>query len=897
MHVNCTDLTVSQFLFYAGSLVPHYCMRCLNSIFSFSGVETLDQIDPELITCKAVQSLNLDAEPYISLKTFEKIAKNLNVNDFTIVHCNVRSLTKNLNKMEDVINTISHLPDLIAISETKLSDSSNVNQVWLSGYDFVNSNSDTSAGGVGLYIKSCLKYVVRPELQFKVNGCENIWVELISTRPNAKNIVIAVIYRHPFNKICDFINELESSLIRVSEKEVNFYCIGDINIDLNNFTKKTYDYQNLMNSYGLTNLITNPTRVTNSSATLLDHFLTSDDTSEFKSFILTCDVSDHFVLFVAAKNIKFPQTWPHKKLRKSLCNNWDDFFLDVESNMKSIHASLTPQTDVNMSFHLLMTTLTGILNQHQPYYNLSKKQRKLKAHPWITNGILTSIKTRDKLFRKLCKINFSDVTLHTRYKKYRNFLTHVKELSKKLHYQNELSCNSGNSTKIWNTINHILGKKKCRTNKMQLIEVDGKRFESPHQITEIMNTYFSEVGSNLAKQVHTTKITYKHFMKNRISNSMVLEDTCPEEILIISSLDSNKATGPYDIPIKTFKSINLLISPILSEITNQCFKTGTFPNLLKLAKVIPLHKGGKVTQPNNYRPISLLCVISKIIERVILHRLKKFCNKYNVITENQFGFREGYSTSLAVASVYENMLCNLEKGLTACNVFIDLRKAFDSIDHKILLSKLEYYGIRGKVLQLPQSYLSNRLQFVEVNGHTSRNQTVQFGVPQGSVLGPFLFLLYINDFQNASEFKIAQFADDTLSYLSIKNFLGFEKRVNKSLDQISQWINSNKLTINLNKLKFMLVRPSVITDIQMLTFVLKIQNQNLERVMEYKYLGVIFDEKLNWKPHISHLTNRLSKVAGIFYKLRKIVKYTHSSILCIGAVTLNIWYTVMGSSL
>ena len=131
-----------------------------------------------------------------------------------------------------------------------------------------------------------------------------------------------------------------------------------------------------MNSYGLTSLITNPTQVTNSSAILLDHFFITNDTSKLKSFILTCDLSDHFVLLVAAKNIKFPQIWPHKKIRKSQCNHWDDFFLDVESNMKSIRASLTPPTDVNISLHLLMTSLTGILNQHQPYYNLFKKQRK-----------------------------------------------------------------------------------------------------------------------------------------------------------------------------------------------------------------------------------------------------------------------------------------------------------------------------------------------------------------------------------------------------------------------------------------------------------------------------------------------------------------------------------------
>ena len=195
-------------------------------------------------------------------------------------------------------------------------------------------------------------------------------------------------------------------------------------------------------------------------------------------------------------------------------------------------------------------------------------------------------------------------------------------------------------------------------------------------------------------------------MKNKISKSIVLVDTDPEEVSsIILSLDYKKSDGPDEIPIKVIKLLNGLINPTLSNIINQCFQIGIFPDAIKLTKVIPLYKSGDKTNPLNYRPISILSVILKIVEKAILNGLKKFCDKYNIINEQQFGFREGYSTSLAIASVYQNLLSALDNGLTTCNVSIDLKKAFDSVDHDILTGSPIFRIFR--ILRILRTQLQN----------------------------------------------------------------------------------------------------------------------------------------------------------------------------------------------
>ena len=215
-------------------------------------------------------------------------------------------------------------------------------------------------------------------------------------------------------------------------------------------------------------------------------------------------------------------------------------------------------------------------------------------------------------------------------------------------------------------------------------------------------------------------------------------------------------TGTYII-----KKTEELIAPILVRLFNKCMDNGAFSDALKIASIIPLYKGGPKTIPTNYRPISLLPLFAKIFEKIIKRRLISHLDENNAIIDNQFGFRKSYSTELAVMDIHNTLLRNLDNNKLTCTIFLDLAKAFDSVNHSILIKKLERYGIRDKALQLLISYLSNRRHLTKLNGIASELKLLEIGVPQGSVLGPLLFLLFINDLPSVTNFNVKLFADDT----------------------------------------------------------------------------------------------------------------------------------------
>ena len=219
-----------------------------------------------------------------------------------------------------------------------------------------------------------------------------------------------------------------------------------------------------------------------------------------------------------------------------------------------------------------------------------------------------------------------------------------------------------------------------------------------------------------------------------------------------------------------------------------------------------MHKGGEKSNPTNYRPISLLPQFGKLLEKIIKERLTTFLNENDIITKHQFGFRESHSTELAITSIHDDLLENLDNNSITCTIFLDLAKAFDSVDHEILLRKLEKYGIRGVALKLMTSYLENRQHKTKCNEVESVLKILGIGVPQGSVLGPLLFLLFINDLPNVSKFMVKLFADDTLLAMSGNDIRTLEKNANIEMKKISKWFSNNKLTLNVDKSKFMLVR-------------------------------------------------------------------------------------------
>ena len=273
----------------------------------------------------------------------------------------------------------------------------------------------------------------------------------------------------------------------------------------------------------------------------------------------------------------------------------------------------------------------------------------------------------------------------------------------------------------------------------------------------------------------------------------------------MNSFEHKKSSGYDLISNRILKLTNSTIAPYLETLFNCCIYHGIFPDVFKIAQVIPLYKGGGKDDCNNYRPISLLPAIGKLLEKLLAVRLSSHLHNHNILSKHQFGFRENFSTELAVTDIYEKLLHNLDTGLHSCTIFLDLAKAFDSVNHSILLKKLEKYGIRGLALKLFESYLTNRSQFVKLNGVASSLMQILYGVPQGSILDPLLFLIFINDLPEATSLYVKLFADDTFLCAQSKDFSSLETEVNKELDKVADWLLSNKLTLNIKKSKHMLI--------------------------------------------------------------------------------------------
>ena len=396
------------------------------------------------------------------------------------------------------------------------------------------------------------------------------------------------------------------------------------------------------------------------------------------------------------------------------------------------------------------------------------------------------------------------------------------------------------------------------------------------EISNIINKFFAEVGPNLASGIPVTDESVTNYLGQPVNNTFSFFPVIANDILDeINLLPNNKASGLYSCPVKLLKLGGKLISEPLSLIFNKSIETGIYPNKLKIAKIIPIHKSDDETNPENYRPISLLSIFNRLFEKIMYNRLIKFIDKYDLLYDSQYGFRAKHSTQQAIIDITHKIQQNMDHGKYTCGIFIDLKKAFDTVNHDILLKKLHHYGIRGIILDWFKSYLSNRKQTVSINGSISNYELISCGVPQGSVLGPLLFLIYINDIFNSSKvFSFHLFADDTSMLCEHKSLNELQDIVNIELSKLSKWLNTNRLSLNVKKTNFVIFRPRQ----KKLPFIPSIYlSDNSNRLQQInnkdsiQYLGVLIDSRLSWKQHIDQVAQKISRSIGIIAKLRHYV--------------------------
>ena len=387
---------------------------------------------------------------------------------------------------------------------------------------------------------------------------------------------------------------------------------------------------------------------------------------------------------------------------------------------------------------------------------------------------------------------------------------------------------------------------------------------------EKFNSHFSNVGKFLASGINNVSHAndFHSYLKSPCSSSIYFRPTSPQEITkLIYDLHLNKARGYDGISPFILKTAAHIISLALSIILNQCIFYGVFPNKLKVAKVIPIYKSGCPNEPGNYRPISLLSCTSKIFERVIFNRMVSFLERNNLIISTQFGFRHKHSTIHPILDLITESYQNIEEKRFSTLLLLDIRKAFDSVPHPILLKKLEFYGIRGIPHKLLDSYLSERKQFVSIDNIHSQLHDITYGVPQGSILGPLLFLLYINDLPTALQTTPRLFADDTALLISNPSFSKMESLTASELSSVSTWMASNGLTLHPNK-TFALNISSFSRKPCPFDLSLTLNNVKIETPKVTKYLGILIDDKLTFKSHIHHLESKLSRSVGIIARLK-----------------------------
>ena len=387
-----------------------------------------------------------------------------------------------------------------------------------------------------------------------------------------------------------------------------------------------------------------------------------------------------------------------------------------------------------------------------------------------------------------------------------------------------------------------------------------------------MNTNFCEMGPTLASKIPKSNIDYKSFLTSPVQDTFFLKPVSKEDVLKeILKLNHNKSAGPDGFTPKIVQTCAYVLFEPLTYIFNKSIQMGIYPDFFKLAKVLPIYKSKTKSDPSNYRPISLLNCFNKIFEKLINKQLVTFIKKNEILYKYQYAFREGYSQALALLEMTDNIKKEIDLGKYVATLFIDLKKAFDTVNHTILLEKLHYYGFRGHCNDFIRSYLSNRKQFVHCNGTNSEIMNIDCGVPQGSVLGPTLFLLYVNDMYKCIEHEdLKLFADDTICSSSDKNLNNVFEKMRVNIGKMKQWFDANKLTLNLTKTSYSIFH-SIAKTISEEFDTMEFCGTEIKRNNSTVYLGLTIDEVLSWTHHVDNLITSLKKYFSLFYQLRNAI--------------------------
>lgn len=754
-------------------------------------------------------------------------------------------------------------PAFLALSETRVTEDIEDSEVNVPGYSMVRCNAENrNTGGAVLYVRNDIKY----EIVLVTKLESNCWCVAVEVKDKVYKGVILVIYHSPSASHGDFIRFLEDI---VEELIIKGECmvIGDFNIDLMTDSFYTKKLQSTMLSLGMKLYVNEPTRITKDSRTIIDLIFANNN--KIVQVMHEPKITDHAWLKVELNVSK-----TESKYREFSARNYKEFDVNefatlVKNKLQENQEYQGECMDVSERAKNLVNSIVDTLDVTAP----RKKFRIPKVwegKKWFTDEIREAADRRDKAYRRAL---YDDTEQNwVQYKIERNAVVKLIREKKKEYYENMIDSNKENPTSMWKTLKEII-----RGGPVGLKEVGNIDFEILDDIKECniadkFNSYYIQSINNIVKSIKDDRSgsdIIEHWMNiNKkiiyiIQSQGIMENF---EIVKIEKLEKvvmglpKKKGTEEGITSDILKAAFSVIKEEFANIINSSLREGICPESWKTSMIIPIPKIDKAKKASEYRPINMLPIFEKVLELVVKEQLEMYLESNGIITEHQSGFRKYYSCETAIQTVIDEWKLIISEGKMVGVIFVDLKRAFETINRERLLEKMYYYGIRGMALEWFKSYLNNRKQQVRFNHTWSKLLTTEYGVPQGSVLGPLLFIVYINDIIEIcpEECNIKMFADDTLIYVSGESSADIEVKMNTVFNIIERWMNVNKLKMNASKTKYMIVR-GIRKELRGNIILKCLDGTEIERVETMKYLGIIIDDKLRFQDQCNYMLKKIGK--------------------------------------
>lgn len=819
-----------------------------------------------------------------NLSDLEEWCKNQGENDINCIFLNVRSLKSNLDQLKGYFKNVIDKLHVIGLCEVNISErrirKGLVNMSWfeINGFTYEKKlRQKRKGGGIMVFVKEGIKYEIH---KMETLSFENIAMTVETERGKLE---VWTVYRPPKKNKNEFFQEFKEKLAERGTQKPRI-VMGDFNLKFKNPTSNDIEFYNNLANEGIDIGIDGITRevieknrrgimtLKQSSPDNILIGLEKEDESE--TAIIRAKISDHYILGIRVKENEGKkkeigeQSSPRENTKKVAIH--PEKIMDELQNIDWLELN-DEKNNVTEMYEKLDAVFQSAYEKAK--IEVKKKVKKKEENPWMTEEIVRKMKERDAIFKKWKKFLYSDY-YREKYNKIRNEINKSIKKAKNKYYRNKLEKGQGDGRKTWNVIYEMIGGK----NKMDVDYTIEKNLTSETKnIQDVAEEMAIEFRDEIRRLEHVCEKKLCEEETSEVKTNARLGRITPREVeKLIENMDEKKGAGVDGMRMKDIKKCLPQCVPLFANLINKSIEEGVIPTKLKQAIVRPIFKGGDKKSYTNYRPISILNSAHKIMEKHIANVLTKYLQENNIINKNQFGFQRGKNTTQLLTKFSNNIYEAMENGDYTLSLFVDFKKAFDTLPHKHILKSLKKIGIEGKLYAWLKNYLQERTYRVKIKEKLSSEIEIESGVPQGSYLGPILYIIFTNSLANKLTklgVKYYMYADDTCVLIRGKSLAEIQRKGQEVIDVLQKWAHDNGIIINKKKTCYMVIRDPrkkllgnawqmIFHSIDCLHSEGKTEcqcNEEVMRVTKTKYLGVTVDDKLSWGEHVKAVCIKLRK--------------------------------------